>query len=264
MNNTLHILNGDATLTGFEQTGLNGDVLVWREVLSQGPLLADISSAEFWERRSNWICENFSETPGHYHDSVIAPLEKLNLGYNEITLWFEFDLHCQVNMLGVMMLLKQQADLNERAIYLICPNTYPGKDDFAGMGELDGEQLTYLYDNIRLQLSEYDFILAAEAWDVYVSNNADRLKTWLTETTFWGNLHMLQAAMRAHLKRLEVNSDGLNYIHQKLLAIYNSGTHKPIDIYRAFWATEKIYGMGDSELNMYLLQLGDKGLIKLD
>jgi len=263
MSNILHILNGDATLHGFEQTGLDGDVLVWREVLSQGPLAEDISSAAFWQHRSAWICKAFSETPDGYQTRVIKPLEILSRDYAEINLWFEFDLHCQVNMLGVIMLLNRQTDLTERAIYLICPDTFPGKDNFKGMGELNGEELTYLYDNIRVQLSEYDFELAAEAWGIYTANDAGRLQEWLNNTSFWGSLHILKAAMQAQLKRLQLNKQGLNYIHQKLLDIYNSGAHKRADMYTTFWATEKIYGMGDSEIDIYLQQLTNRGLIDL-
>jgi hypothetical protein len=34
----LHVLNGDATLFKFKKTGLPGDIVVWREVLSEGPI----------------------------------------------------------------------------------------------------------------------------------------------------------------------------------------------------------------------------------
>jgi hypothetical protein len=38
MNNILHVLNGDATLNVFERTSFEGDIMVWREVLSEGPV----------------------------------------------------------------------------------------------------------------------------------------------------------------------------------------------------------------------------------
>ncbi|MDB4999205.1 MAG: hypothetical protein JWR76_282 [Mucilaginibacter sp.] len=219
MNNILHVLNGDATLYGFEQTGLEGDIMVWREVLSEGPVSTNVSTADFWNRRSEFICKAFDETPEHYHDGMIVHLERLNEPYQEINLRFEYDLHFQVNLLGAMMLLEQQTNLSAPAIYLICPAEFPGIENFGGMGELNGEQLEYLYDNNRVQLGEYDFALATQAWNLYVSNNADRLKAWLDETQFWGNLSPLKFAMQAHLKRLLTNANGLNYIHQKLLDI---------------------------------------------
>lgn len=258
---TLHILNGDATLRGFEETGLDGDILVWREILSQGPLEYDISSGSFWKTRQAWIGQAFGEPTGNYQEKTIDQLAKLNEPYDEINLWFEFDLHCQANLLGVLMMLKQKTDLSAPAIYLICPGDYPGKEDFKGMGELNGKELDYLFDNIRVQLSEMDFLLAQDAWKLYVSGDAAGLRTWLANTEYWGNMPLLKPALGAHLKRIEVNADGLNYIEQKLLDIYNSGIKDKHGIYHAFWKTEKIYGMGDSEIDLYLNKLLEQGLV---
>ena len=263
MGSILHILNGDSTAHSFEHTGLEGDILVWREIFSQGPLVEDISSAEFWKLREAWICRNFNDRPEHYREYVVNPLEKLSKPYQEINLWFEFDLHCQANMLGVMAMLNKHTDLSGPAIYLICPGDFPGKADFRGMGELNGEELEYLYDNIRLRLNETDFSIAAEAWKLYVANNLDELEKWLNETTFWGSLHFLKPALEAHLQRIRVNANGLNAIEQKLLDIYKSGVKNKQAIYHDFWQTEKIYGMGDSEINIYLKKLADKKLIDL-
>jgi hypothetical protein len=263
MNEILHILNGDATFNGFKETGLDGDVMVWREILSEGPVVSNISSAEFWNKRSVFITQTFNEKKEHYHDGMIVHLEKLNEPYQEFNLWFEFDLHCQVNLLGVMMLLNQQTNLSAPAIYLISPSELPGVADFSGMGELNGEQLEYLYDNVRVQLSDYDFTLAREAWEIYACKDAYKLKEWLAKTPFWGNMHNLKAAMEAHLKRLEYNQDGFSYIHQTLINIYNKGIHTKQELYTAFWQTEKIYGMGDKELDIYLQLLTSRGIIKL-
>jgi hypothetical protein len=261
--NILHILNGDSTLQGFEQTGLEGDTLVWREVLSEGPLEENISSGHFWEARSEWIGKTFNDTPKAYQEKMIDQIDKLGEPFNEINLWFEFDLHCQVNMLGAMNLLKQKTDFSGPAIYLICPADFPGKKNFMGMGELTGKELEHLYDNIRVQLSEIDFIIAGEVWEIYVSRDSEALKDYLNKTHFWGSLHSLKPAVEAHLKRLHVNENGLNYIEQKLLDIYNYGIKTRREICLRFWETEKIYGMGDTEIDIYLRHLKDKGLINL-
>ncbi|BAU52108.1 DUF1835 domain-containing protein [Mucilaginibacter gotjawali] len=260
----LHILNGDSTALGFEETGLEGDVLVWREVLSEGPLEENITSASFWKKRSEWICETFNDTPENYQQNVLDQLAKLDDSYDEINLWFEFDLHCQANLLGIMTYLKQKTDLSAPATYLICPNDYPGKDNFRGMGELNGEELVYLYDTIRMQLSEIDFVLAAEAWAAYTMRDAEKLQRFLNNTTFWGSLHLLKPALSAQLKRLVVNDKGLNYIEQKLLDIYNYGYKTWPEILSVFWEKEKIFGMGDMEINIYLQKLISKKLVVLN
>src|ERR1700749_4326832 len=100
MENILHILNGDSTLQSFEQTGLEGDIMVWREVLSEGPLEENIASGSFWKNRSEWISKGSGETPDKYDEKVIKELSKLSDPYQEFNLCFEFDLHCQINMLG--------------------------------------------------------------------------------------------------------------------------------------------------------------------
>lgn len=261
--NTLHILNGDSTRHSFEESGLEGDILVWREIFSQGPILEDISSAAFWKLREEWICRTFSEIPAEYVKNVVEPLEKLKEPYDEINLWFEFDLHCQANLLGVMTLLRRETDLSPPAICLICPDAFPGKPDFKGMGELNGGELEYLYDNIRLQLDDEDFVIAGKAWELYVAGDAKALEKWLNETHFWGSLHCLKLAMEAYVKRLSVNLNGLNAVEQRLLDIYNSGNKTRQSIYSIFWNTDKIYGMGDLEIDLYLNSLIQKQLISL-
>jgi len=263
MNSILHILNGDSTAYSFKDTGLDGDILVWREVLSEGPLRADISSSEFWRTRAKWISETFNAPIDEYMHNVVDQLGKLNDNYSEINLWFEFDLHCQVNMLGVLALLQKRTDLSPPNIYLICPDSFPGKEDFRGMGELNAKELEYLYDNIRVQLNEIDFAIATEEWKEFITGNPKTLWEDLQLTTFWSNMHALKPAMEAHLKKIEVNTAGLNYIEQTLLDIYNSGIKTKHAIYQAFWKNEKIYGMGDTEIDIYLRSLADKNLIEI-
>jgi hypothetical protein len=256
MSTILHILNGDATAHGFKDTGLEGEILIWREILSQGPLLEDISSDAFWKMREGWLSQTFNTKT----DDFVKQLKMLNTPYNEINLWFEFDLHCQVNLLGVMTMLTKRTDLSPPAIYLICPDDYPGKKNFRGMGELNSEELEFLYNNIRVQLTEVDFYIAGIAWKLYASGSVTVLEDWLKTNSFWGNLSLLKPALHAHLDRMRLNENGLNAIEQKLLDIYNSGIKMRL-IYSVFWQTEKIYGMGDLEINLYLKSLSDKQLI---
>ncbi|MEO6851030.1 MAG: DUF1835 domain-containing protein [Mucilaginibacter sp.] len=262
MSNILHILNGDDTAISFEQTGLEGDTLVWREVLSQGPLGENITSSAFWNARSAWIAKAFNEAPDDYREKVIKPLEKLSEHYDEINLWFEFDLHCQANLLGVMALLNKKTDLSAPAIYLVCPEEYPGIVDFRGMGQLNSEQLEDLYDD-RMRLNEWEFTLAAQAWKLFASRDDKALEKWLDENTFWGNLPSLKSALLAYIGLIRTNKNGLNTIEQKLLDIYKSGIKTRQEIYAAFWESGKIYGMGDLEIDLYLTTLADNKLITL-
>lgn len=260
--NQLHIFNGDATYEKFTQTGLDGDVLVWREVFSEGPL-APVIDAAFLQQRADWVSKTFTDAPASYQDMVITELEKFSRPYEDITLWFDFDLHCKANQLGVMQLLQQQADLSGPNIYLVSADDYPGVENFRGMGQLSPDQLEDLYDN-RLQLTDYDFTLAKEAWQKYTLFNAQQLQDWLNDVTFWGSLHHLKAALKAQVTRLQTNDQGLNYIAQTLLNLYQHGATSRNKLYEAFWSQHAIYGMGDAELNIYLNQLQSRGLISMN
>ncbi|MGN8068316.1 DUF1835 domain-containing protein [Mucilaginibacter sp. 22184] len=262
MSNILHILNGDAALSGFNETGLDGDVLVWREVLSEGPLQENILSGSFWSARAQWISQTFHENIDVYQHKVIDELGKLNSDYTEINLWFEFDLHCQVNLLGVLQMLSRKTDMSAPAIYLICLADCVQFNFAKGLGELNGEQFEELYDG-RERLNEWEFELATEAWQLYVQGNAAVLEKWLNENNFWGGMPLLKPALQAHLKRLQVNEAGLGYIEQRLLDIYNSGAKTRSSIYATFWNEDKIFGMGDSEIDIYLDSLQQKQLISL-
>jgi hypothetical protein len=130
------------------------------------------------------------------------------------------------------------------------------------MGQLDGDQLANLYPT-RVALSNDDFELAEQAWKLRVSGKAEDVDEFINQERSWGNLLLLKPAMIAYMRRLQVNAGGLNYVEQLLLDIYNSGLRRKMEIYQAFWKSEKIYGMGDTEIDLYLNDLAQRKLIEI-
>lgn len=112
-----------------------------------------------------------------------------------------------------------------------------------------------------MPLGGLDFIVAEEAWSIYVRRNKKRLADYIGLNNYWGNLHSLKPALEAEITRLHVNDDGLNTVEQKLLEISKSGIIGEPEIYAKFWETEKIYGMGNKEIDLYLDKLKQKKLI---
>ncbi|MEE1946708.1 DUF1835 domain-containing protein [Pedobacter sp. KR3-3] len=255
MNKTLHILNGDATWHSFKQTALTGDVLVWREILSEGP----VSTTELWPTRAKWISETYGENTTGYQQKVLAEIEKLNhLGpYNELVLWFEYDLLCQINLICILNILHESIG-QLPSIYLICPDHFDGMPNFKGLGELNPEQLTSLWPS-RTKLHQSDLTFASEAWQCYVENNPKQLENFLHRD--FGQLPLLKKALQAHLLRFPQAPDGLNHIEKTLLEIVDSSKHAKPAIYQAFWEKEPIYGLADLQLEHILNQLQSKGKI---
>ena len=99
----LHVLNGDATQPEFYKSHIDGDVVIWREVLVEGPVAADIRSTSFWNNRGMFLEAAYGGDPT-YAEVFLSQLQLLdNLNdIEEVVLWFEFDLFCQINMLGCL------------------------------------------------------------------------------------------------------------------------------------------------------------------
>lgn len=89
-----HILNGDCLFKIFPKN-LQGEIIIWREALIDGPVSRD----NFFQDRERFISENYS-AEGNYSEMVLKEFEKIsNISENEkVFLWFEEDAFCQVNL----------------------------------------------------------------------------------------------------------------------------------------------------------------------
>ena len=96
----LHVLNGDATATVFAAAGLPGDVLVWRDILVEGPLTAEWTAPTALAARAAYLATRLAIDPERYLSGVRAQEEGLAgaLRHDEVVLWFEQDLFCAVNL----------------------------------------------------------------------------------------------------------------------------------------------------------------------
>jgi hypothetical protein len=253
---TIHILNGDATLNIFKETNIEGDILVWREILAEGP----VSKTDLWAVRSKYICNTFGGNAEDYAQGVINEAERLKHlnDYDEIVLWFEYDLVCQINLTYILSVLNQTFEADQ-IISLICPDHIEGLPNFKGLGELNAEQLKQLLPT-KVALQKSDLELATEVWDLYVENDPTKINAYLGKD--FGNLSLLKKALKAHLLRFPKAGNQLNYIDEVLLDIINSGTTSKTEIYNQFWAKEPIFGMGDLQLDYALNKLQERGLIK--
>ena len=106
---TLHILNGDATLPAFTAAKLPGQVLVWREILSQGPAIAGIPEETFWLKRQAYINSTYGETAASYKQKVLDEILRLEAAgaFFEVVLWFDSDMMCQVNLFYLLHRMHQ-------------------------------------------------------------------------------------------------------------------------------------------------------------
>ena len=243
-------------MTVFKQTTFEGDILVWREILSEGP----VSKTNLWATRAKWIGSTFGESEASYTNKVLDEVEKLKevKAYDELILWFEYDLVCQINLIYILSVLKDM-EIQDLPIYLICPDRFEGIANFRGLGELNAMQLTQLYSS-SYKLNTSDLNIASRAWHIYTENNPSAIQTLLQED--FGDLPLLKKALTAHLLRFPNPDTKLNYIEETLLNIVHKGITKRTDIYKSFWLKESIFGITDLQVDFILDQLETNGFIE--
>lgn len=264
MERILHVLNGDATAYSFAEAGLPGEVAVWREMLSEGPLLeASQPDAALWALRENWLSTEFGNRPDDaetYPQNVIAEFNRIVQpnAYDQIILWFEHDLFCQINLVFLLSRFSN-VGLEKPVLKQVSVNQFDGVPDFKGLGQLTGPQLASLYPQAE-SLTDYELALAARVWAAYATSDAQALTHLLSDD--FGRLRYLRDALQAHLARLQVGEDGLTIIENQLLNLVQVAPKTPRQIVGEWLSADRIYGLGDSSIESYLNRLLERNVIQ--
>jgi hypothetical protein len=101
----LHVANGDHALSVLRAAGLPGEVIAWSDVLDQGPVRGEPATPEFREARARWLSENGAGSAEEVSRQLEAWDAALCAGADEIVLWFEADLTCQLALLHHLVLV---------------------------------------------------------------------------------------------------------------------------------------------------------------
>ena len=72
-----HVLPGDAHVEEFRKTGLEGEVIVFRDVLITGPI-DHAPAEEFWDRRARFVLSEYGEDEIVFQEKVADELLKLS------------------------------------------------------------------------------------------------------------------------------------------------------------------------------------------
>lgn len=260
----LHVLNGDGTAHQFAATNLPGDVAVWREMLSEGPLLVSPRTDEaLWTLRENWLTAQFGDRmPGEtYEEKVVAEFAQICrcAEYDEVVFWFEHDLFCQINLIFLLACFAR-VDLGETVLKQVSINQFAGIADFKGLGQLTGAQLATLYPQAE-PLTGYELRVSTRVWLAYAASDLIGLTSLLTED--FGRLRYLRAALTAHVARLQIGHNGLPLIENQLLTLIKSSPKTTEQVVTGWLATDRIYGLGDWSIENYITQLIDQRRVEV-
>ena len=123
----LHITNGDSTTNCLKKLKFSGDFITWRKMLCEGKTTSDIGSESFWKNRFEFFKSTYKVSKQQFIDYTLKEYRNLckEKEQDEIILWFDHDLSCQINMLAVISWLKRYRKGYQ--ISLVCSGKQPAR-----------------------------------------------------------------------------------------------------------------------------------------
>lgn len=237
----LHVLNGDETRRVFERAGLAGEVVVWRDILVEGPVRSgDGAAVPALEERVAFLAERLAIDPQAYTRAAREQAAALDAAreHDEVVLWFEQDLFCAVNLWRLLDWFARR--LPGPTLSLI----YPSTEEAGGLGALPPERLAALFAE-RAPVTEPTLALGRRAWTAYAS--ADPLDTTPLVEDDDLALAFVRGAFRCHLGRFPSVANGLNELETATLAVLRRSPRGFAALFREVSAHPRIrrHGMGD-------------------
>ncbi|NCO64638.1 MAG: DUF1835 domain-containing protein [Flavobacteriales bacterium] len=247
---TLHITNGSLLTTMLQDLDFTGDILTWEEMLCEGPTISNINSDKFLKLRASFF-SSFYDIDLNIEE-IKSELDLLNHPdiYSEIILWFEYDLFCHINMIGVITLLHQKKV--KLPIYLVSSGRIEGEKNLKGLTELTPNQLNNHFKN-KIELAEEDLELAITLWDIYCGKDHNLLKPYIIKGS---NFKYMSNCLKAHLERFPDSISGLNILEKNLLEIIKNNDLKSKNQLLGYALNyQGYYGYGDTQFERIINKL---------
>ncbi len=241
---TLHITNGDSTTNYLKSLEFKGDFITWREMLCEGKTTHNVGSEDFWKTRFEFLKKSYKVSKKTFIDFTLKEYRLLcqKKHQEEIVLWFEHDLFCQINMLAVISWLKKHKV--GIPVFLVCSGDVKGAKRRLGISELNKAQIKQHYKD-RVLLKQDDIEYADYIWQLYCSDSPLRLET-VYEYNPMSPFSYLSDALESHLKRFPTLKNGLNEIENSIL---KTAANQKLKSKRAFVGsllrTQIVHGYGD-------------------
>lgn len=223
--NILHITNGDDLSEQIINLNLPGDVITWREMLCEGPASMDVGDENFVLLRKTFLLDKYKITEEKYQEEFLEELVKLAAinNYDEVVLWFEFDLFSHMNMLALISFLLQNKKSGPYT--LVCSRKLKGEKEMNPLSQLSEKNLKEHYKQ-RIPLTDEDIQTAQLIWELYCSKNPKRLTSEIKKTT---NFEYLSSSIRAHIERFPNVKTGLNTLEVNILKLIQEHKIKSIN-----------------------------------
>src|SRR5262249_35705599 len=242
----LHIHNGDSTAQTARNADIPGAHIAWREAMICGPTPGNLTEPDFLHIRAQHLAEAYDMPVGKcaaelgYQHEALAHFAD----HDEIVLWFEHDLFCQIHLIYLLHWFGQR-DLGQVRLSLIAIDQFPGIKMFHGLGQLNEAQLLSLLPG-RQEVTAAQLELGAKAWRAYSAPDPADLVTLLESDL--SALPFLRRALQKHVHRFPSTRNGLGHVENLGLNLVDAGYPKFKSLFPAFIRREPEYGFGDAQL----------------
>jgi hypothetical protein len=251
----LHILNGRSTEDTLRQSAVPGKFFSFRDVLIDGPAPATTTAEQWRQVRARHLAAAYGvdleacEGDLLDQEAVLAS----HIQHEEVVLWFEHDLFCQLNLLYLLDWFAR-ASVAPNRLSLINIGEFPGHKNFRGLGELSVKELSSLFPQ-RSSITADQLQLANQAWSAHCSSDPSKIESLMRADT--SALPFLQTAFAAHLRRFPATKNGLGQIENTALRLIDEGCETFADVFPRFATSEPVYGLGDAQLWLGLSALSN-------
>jgi hypothetical protein len=249
----LHIHNGDSAAETAKKSDIPGAHLAWREALVCGPAPGHLSADEFRRVRAQHLADAYGVAQDKCERELAEQEATLSAfaDHDEVILWFEHDLFCQVHLIYLLHWFSQR-ELGPTRLSLISIDQFPGVEGFRGFGELNEAQLVALFPQ-RQEVTRTQLELGSKAWQAYSSADAAGLLSLRDSDA--SSLPFLKSALIKHIQRFPSTTNGLGRIENAGLELIAKGYPNFRSLFPAFARHEPEYGFGDAQLYLELKRL---------
>ena len=234
-----HVLPGDAQVNDLLKTGIDGEIIVFREAFITGPIDA-IDTNDFWDQRARFILSEYGEDEIAYQEKVADEILKISSvePHDEVNLWFEFELFCSVNLWYCLSELKD----SQAIVYRIAPVNLEPDDVWKGFAEHTAEDLANAFEG-RIPMSAEDIVLGAELWNAYRNRENSRLR----------KLGEYRSSALPFLKEVaEAAAEIETRPMQVVREIRSEGAASLEEVFPEFRKRAGVYGFGDLQVERLL------------
>ena len=225
----LHITSGDMAGESLRRSGISGEVLVWHDILYDGPRKPGWPEEDTLQARARFLEEATGGGLGRQQILETLRTQYIKLerskDYDGVILWFDACLFDQSMLCHILACMKVKSI---ETVELVCVDAFPGIAPFDGLGQLLPDQMAAVYDQRRrvtkdqlgfAERVDRAFALQDKAAFMELSSDLDAPLPWIP------------AAVARWLQEQPDEATGLGRLEQLALEAIRSGCKTPPEIF---------------------------------